>query len=362
MFVYSKALIRFAQEIKEIVKKILTKEVGLECSSSRFLDRHGRMSYPLQIVIYNNRPMLGYFDAAFYELGFHERLMRCKKETLVNIIRHELAHYMTFIEHGSTDQPHSSEFKQFCKRMGWGDEVSQASMRLNEEETEEEDSVLRKIKKLMALSSSSHLHEAEQAILKSQQLLLRHHLDESRLEDETGETVFMERLLKQKRETAKLRAIGSILRTFFVDIVYHRGSDGYVHLEVFGERVNLKIASYVARMLEPELERLWEFAQKTSRLKGRVAKNSFFSGVAKGYCQKVNVLQKESQSSSSRALLILEKKLTLAKDLIYPRISSKKVYGNYCPDSGLLGEKMGKNLHIRPGIERDTKHLGALLT
>lgn len=360
MFVYSKAIIRFSQEVKQIAIRILSKEVGLRCTPSRFFDRKGSTSYPLQIVIYNNRPMLGYFDAAFYELGFHERLMHCNKETLFNIVRHELAHYMTFINHGSGLPPHSAEFKQFCKRMGWGEEVSAASIALETEESDEDSAVLRKVKKLMALGQSSHPHEAELAVLKSQQLLLKHHLDESRLESD--EKVFMQRVLKQKRESAKLRAIGSILRTFFVDIVYHRGSDGYVHLEVFGEMVNLKIASYVAFVLENELERLWLFAQKTSKLKGKTAKNSFFLGVTKGYCQKVNAFQKEHTSSHTQALLVIEKKLVIAKELIYPRLFSKKVSGNYCPHSSLLGEKAGKNLQISTAIEQSAKRLGNLLT
>ena len=50
--------------------------------------------------------MLGYFDPNFYELGFHECLMHSSREQLQDIIRHELAHYMTFIEYGAGIQQH----------------------------------------------------------------------------------------------------------------------------------------------------------------------------------------------------------------------------------------------------------------
>jgi predicted SprT family Zn-dependent metalloprotease len=51
--------------------------------------------------------MLGYFDPNFYELGFHECLMHSNRELLQNIIKHELAHYITFINYGDTVEPHT---------------------------------------------------------------------------------------------------------------------------------------------------------------------------------------------------------------------------------------------------------------
>ena len=77
-------------------------------------------SYPIQIVIFNDRNMLGYFDPTFYELGFHERLMYSRKEQLHEVIKHELAHYITFITHGEGVQAHGPEFRAFCQSMGWG--------------------------------------------------------------------------------------------------------------------------------------------------------------------------------------------------------------------------------------------------
>ena len=64
--------------------------------------------------------MLGYFDSNFYELGFHECLMQSSREQLSNVIRHELAHYMTFINYGEAVQPHGAEFRAFCQANGMG--------------------------------------------------------------------------------------------------------------------------------------------------------------------------------------------------------------------------------------------------
>ena len=204
MFVYSQSIFRFVQEIKLVIRNILTTEAHFRCTEHRFYDRFQMRSFPIDVVIYNHRSMLGYFDAGFYELGFHESLMHAKKELLHNVIRHELAHYITFIEYGSTAEPHSAQFLKICQRLGWGENVSRAAMRYNPEETkEEEDGVLRKVKKLMALGASAQTHEAEQAMIKSQQLLLKHNL-EARSAESLGETkVWMQRILKQKKRNGK---------------------------------------------------------------------------------------------------------------------------------------------------------------
>jgi hypothetical protein len=51
----------------------------------------------------------------------------------------------------------------------------------------DENSVLRKVQKLMALATSSNKHEAEQAMIKSHQLLLKHNIDVSNIVDDEEE-------------------------------------------------------------------------------------------------------------------------------------------------------------------------------
>ncbi len=364
MIVYSQKIIQFIGEIQRAIKNVLSQEIGLKVATSRFYDRKQRASYPIHAVIFNNKGMLGYFDPNFYELGFNECLMHASKQQLHNVIRHELAHYMTYINYGETSQPHSAEFRVFCEQMGWGEEVYRASTCLESEQavsTGYESSVLRKVQKLMALSTSSNPHEAENALLKSQELLLKHNLESKYTESEEEEKIVLKRILKQKKENAKMRSIARILETFFVNTVYHRGKDA-IYLEILGSRVNVEIAEYVAAVLQEELEKLWNTAQKHSQLKGMVAKNSFFQGIAKGYCNKVQALKREYRSEVSSALMVIEKKLMDAKEMAYPRLSTSRSSGGCCRESSLLGEKMGRQLSINPAINRSSTGLGALLT
>jgi hypothetical protein len=362
MFVYSKKIILFVQEIKSTLKGILSREAHLKVAADRFYDRWHAVSYPIRIVIYNNKSMLGYFDSNFYELGFHECLMHSSQGQLHNVIRHELAHYLTFIKYGNI-QPHGAEFREICKKMGWGEEVYQATTCLDDGRKApemEESSIFRKVQKLMALANSSNKNEAEQAMIKSQQLLLKHNLESKYMDKENDEKIFVKRILKQKRENAKMRSIAIILETFFVSPIYRR-TDGFIYLEILGDGVNIEIAEHVAIVLDRELDNLWSQAQQLASLKGMIAKNSFFLGIAKGYCNKIQALKREYHAEVKNGLMVIEKKLMEAKALVYQRLSSNRSKGSYCRDSSALGEKMGSQLNINPAIKSSSNTTETLI-
>lgn len=364
MQVFSKKIIRFIHEIKTAIKTIISKEVGLRVFGDRFYDKWQRYSYPIKVVIYSNKKMLGYFASDFYELGFHELLMHSSKEQLHNIIRHEIAHYLTFIAYPQGVPHHGQEFRAICEQLGWNEQVYRATTCLDDGQMAaeiEESSVLRKVQKLMALSTSNNAHEAELAMIKSRQLLLKHNINANYIGDDE-EKIVLKRILQQKKETAKMRAIAKILETFFVTCVYSRAG-GYIYLEIVGSAVNIEIAEYVANFLELELEKQWRQAQKDfAELKGMVAKNSFFLGIAKGYCNKIQALKREYTHDVSHALMVIEKKLVEAKSMVYPRLRSCKSSGSHCPESSALGELVGKKLNINPGITSSSTKTTTLLS
>lgn len=341
MLIYSKKIIQFVQEIKKTIKEILSDEIGVRVERERFYEKN--FSYPIRAVIYNSSNRLGYFDANFFELGINECLMHSSRELLRNVIRHELAHYFTFIHFGETATPHSAEFKAFCLGTGWGEEVYQAAFELDEKpKSEEENSILRKVQKLMALSTSSNKNEAELAMIKSQQLLLKHNLEFRSVE----ERIVLKRVLKQKKKDAKMTAIARILETFFVSIVFSRGVE-YTCIEIVGDVVNVEIAEYVATVLQGEFDHLW----RETTLKGLVAKNSFFHGLAKGYCDKIQALKRGYNRETTTALMVIEKQLIDAKAMVYSRLSTSRSSGIHCKEASLLGEQMGRNLRINPALK-----------
>ncbi|MGZ3633032.1 MAG: SprT-like domain-containing protein [Parachlamydiaceae bacterium] len=353
MIIYSKKVIQFIQELNQLIRHILVQEVGLKVNKNRFYDFQHRFSYPLCIVIYNTKRMLAYFDSHFYEMGFHECLMQASKEDLLNIIRHEIAHYLVYIQYGET-QAHGTTFRKQCEKFGWGPEVYEATIQLtpSQENRELEKShIFRKVQKLMALASSHNSNEAEQAMIKSQQLLLKHHINVQQASESFEEKIVLKRLMKQKREDAKMRSIARIIETFFVSVVF-KHSNGFTCLEVLGDLVNVEIAEYVTTFLEREMEALWDQAKNQLGLKGKIAKNSFFMGIARGYLDKIHAFKHIYENEMVNGLMIIEKKLHQAKEMVYQRLSRSKSKGNFCSTSSSLGEQMGKQLTIRPAIQK----------
>lgn len=364
MLVYSIKITKFIEFIKSAIKEILSKELKLKVYRERFYNSTQCHHYPIKVVIYNDKSMLGYFDSDFFELGFHERLMQVNKEQLYNIIRHELAHYLAFLKYGHDSKPHGWSFKTFCQSVGWGEEISAASVCLEENMhsySSETSSTFRKIQKLMALATSSNPNEAELAMIKSQQLLLKYNVEFETLNhtcEKDEEKIYLKRILKQKKADAKMQTIARILNTFFVNTVYNH-SEHFTYLEIVGSFVNLEIAEYVASVLQHELDWLWDQAKKQhSYLKGLVAKNSFFLGIAKGYCNKIEALKNSYSQDVSNALIVIEKKLINAEALIYSGLTRRKSSRKFCPNSSALGEKVGKQLNFNPAIERNPKNSG----
>jgi hypothetical protein len=189
---------------------------------------------------------------------------------------------------------------------------------------------------------------------------LKHNIESKYIGGEDNEKIFLKRIMKQKRENAKMRSIANILETFFVSTVYTRAGD-FTYLEILGDAVNIEIAEYVASVLHCELDKLWDQARECANLKGMIAKNSFFLGLSKGYCNKIRALKREYNSDVANALMVIEKKLVDARAMVYQRLSSSKSSANFCRESSALGEQMGRQLNINPAINRSSKKSEALL-
>lgn len=358
MLLYSKPIIKFIEKVKSLIKSIISNECHLKVFKDRFYDVHERYSYPIKPVVFTQKKVLGYFDPSFFEIGIHETLMHQDPEKLMIVLRHEIAHFLTHIFYGENVKPHGDEFKSICKKYDWPDEVLKATLCLEDPSTiiiEDENSILRKVKKLLALGSSSNCHEAEQAMIKAQEMLLKHHLNEDFI-DLDDKRVVLKRVMKQKRRDAKMRAVALILETFLVNSVYTKCSH-FHYLEIVGERLNVEIAEHIVHVLERQLEELYKIEKsKDALIRGKTAKNSFFLGVATGYCQKVEYLKKDHQKLLSNELISLEKKLIEMRDLVYPKLHFFKSRTKYCQKAKDLGQKAGNNLTLHQAVKESRKN------
>ncbi|MBF0313660.1 MAG: DUF2786 domain-containing protein [Oligoflexia bacterium] len=360
MFVYSETINAFMLRMKKRFKEILTYELGMRFSGDHFF--HRQSYHYVQFAAFERsgvQQMLAYFDSELKLIAFNKLLVYSAKDALISdILRHEVAHLMVFLDYGVVDEMHGREFQAVCQRYGWNREsIMRASSSLEVENQNivgdlESERVLDKVQKLLALAGSSNAHEAELAMLRANQLLLKHNLKFLSAKERVAasDLIYCDQVLRAKRKSAKLNAIARILGCFFVAPIFSYKGEG-VSLEVTGSRTNVEFAKYVAAFLDRELERLWEDSRKLLHCGGLRARNSFMTGVAYGFKEKLQSSQQQDVSKEdSLALTVFQKRLQEDLKVVYTRITSS--YSSASIDQlGLgLGKAAGKKLTIHPGV------------
>lgn len=348
MIIYSDVALTFLKEVRAISLKILRFEMNLSFERKRLLFKG--FYYPLDFVVFEHPTILGLYVPGKYQIQINKHLIyKTDQETLQNIIRHELCHFLAHVVYGAEIKPHGQEFHEICRRFGYGQEVSNATIELGENLLcKSENKIFDKITKLFKLASSDNSHEAELATAKANELLRKHHLSDINLSSMEDETV-LEIVLQGKKVGPKHEAIYKILKEFLVAPVfsYQRGS---FTLEVIGPRTNVLTASYVADFLNHTLELLYEQTKKSNPgLRGNRAKKSFMNGLADGYLSKLKTCS--INQFSKMELVKCESQVQAHLQKVYPRLR-----GRYSKGSGIdayannLGTRAGKNLNINPGI------------
>ena len=334
-FVYSHLTQRLAKEALQHAQSILREEVGVKVGRAHFEWKGYR--YPLRILLFTGGNRLGYFSPEWYEIGLRRDLYADR-----NLIRHELAHYLTHLEYGSGIAPHGAEFRAMCRRYGWDKAVYAATSATPQTRPS---SLERRAKKLLALSKSGNQFEAEAALDKAKRLIGDLPLDDG------GDEMRVRRILYGKRRSAKLDAIADILRTFSVYPVISRGNKS-IALEIFGRPECVELADYVATYLDTELEHLWK---NEASLKGSRQKAAFFRGITAGYVTRAH--KAPQQPGLIRATRQVEASLHLA----YPHLRREMRHVRTDPKAEQLGQARGSSLSIRKGVKATKDRIKSLI-
>jgi hypothetical protein len=335
---YSTTILSFLRKVKKMAFEILAREMQIKVGHSRLY--YQGYSYPLRFIVFDHPSTLGTFQSDLFEIGINKVFLLENEEAVKEIIRHELAHLVTFLEFGSHVSTHGKEFRTVCKRYGWAIEISKATVPL--EKVVKNKRIVEKVRKLLSLAESPHPSEAKEATLKAQHLLSKYNVEYTPEEDET----VLLRVLEKKRGSAKLQAIASILRSFYVYPVFNKGKKG-IYLEIIGDETATQVAEYVAHFLDYQFEALWKEAQKEDPfLKGTASKNSFFRGLAEGY---------KGKEVDSKSLIRVENHLTTMAQKIYPHLSSASSSFCHHERGARKGREKGKTMKIHEGIQKKFK-------
>lgn len=353
MFIYNKTVFSFITKANSLLKEIIQNEAKISVNRSRFI--HKNYYYPIKIVIFQGTNKIGYFDPKTYEIGLNEHLLyETRLHILKDILRHEFAHYLNFIENPSHEKAHGIEYQSICQRFNWEKSVSKASAKIEDLKSEkvanlEDEKVLEKVKKLLKLAQSANANESELATLKANQLLIKHNL--TFYSNFSDQDLFVKRIHNSKKRNSKITLMYDILKHFNVNPILRYHKEG-VFLEVCSQRINIELAEYISSFLDKKLEELWIEHKTTNSLKGLKAKNSFFHGIGKGYDEKFN---KSLTKEDKKSLILLKEQNDFAMRKIYSRLSSTSSNSSIDKDAYSKGLEAGKNLTINSALKNNVK-------
>lgn len=353
MQVFSASIEAFLVRLTICTKEILRADFGVRVARTRFHTADD-WTWPIIIVAIDDRSRLGYFDATRCSIGIHKCLMySAKEQVLKNLLRHELAHYFTHIEHGDStvvNAAHGAEFSAVCAKYDLGPRVRSATMDIREENDAiegdlESERVIAKIQKLMSLARSDNENEAELATLRANELMTKHNLDA--VAASSGAQAEIEyrvkRVISCKRSTPRISAISQILEEFFVYPVFAREG-----LEITGTAPNLDNAEYIASYLDRELALLWKRTRaKNPNLKQR----SFMAALATSYTTKLRGSRAALPDHQRRALVVMNAQLEQAAQGVYGGgLRSGSSSYRECKISASFGAEAGARLDIKQGV------------
>ncbi len=360
---------------EDIEKKIL---YGLSCEWDLVVNElefkySGRLKKPsFSIDHYKN--ILAQYKPSKNEIGFSRQfVMSCSWDSVREVLIHEIAHQFDFQIFNNNSKPHGDTFKTACGILKADPLASGNYKTLKEKITEngelsENDKLLIKVKKLMALAKSTNRNEAESAMAKAHCLIEKYNIDLINSSVKRNfNTIFIGKpSLRHFRETYYMTQL--LTDFYYVEgiwvssFVVEKGKMGKV-FEISGTVQNLKITSYVNDFINRYIEMKWADYNTDKKL-NRYRKTDFAIGIIEGFRTKLENKKTESNSDYTKSLIKIEDKdLFEYYNRRYPRQRTIQRKSSF-HDKGIIddGIKIGKKLIISEGIEEKIKNTNNLLT
>ncbi len=242
------------------------------------------------IRVTDSRTMLAAWSRADRTLEISRRLLlEVPWTSVVEVLKHEMAHQFVH-EHLFADEPaHGETFQRVCRERGIDAAAHGVPAPSAPGEADEAvDRVREKVRRLLALAASSNPHEAELAMLRAREILLRYNLEHT----EPRERYEVRWLGAPRRRVSRAEYVlaGILARHFHVEVLWidtyqpREGREGTL-LEVCGTASNVEMAEYVHAFLLRAAERAWE--ARRAELGGR-ARQAFLAGVMHGFAGKLD--------------------------------------------------------------------------
>ncbi len=204
------------------------------------------------------------------------------------VLEHEMAHqFVDEVLHVRDETAHGETFRKVCAERGIDARAAGAPVPSADDPGER---TLDRIRKLLALAGSSNQHEAEAAMKRAHELMLRHNIEQLPVNHE-----FEVRHLGEPRRrsnTVEAEVVGLLSELFFVEVISipvylpQTGTHGRVY-EIAGTLANVEMASHVHAFLLATADRLWQANRTDARVRSGRDRISYQTGVIRGFRDKL---------------------------------------------------------------------------
>lgn len=264
---------------------------------------------PPVLVLGDSERRLGQWSRQTRRLEISRSLILARPWAEVgSVLLHEMAHqYVDEILKVHDEASHGVTFQHVCKERGIDARAAGLPVP-SDSPAPAAERVLDRIRKLLALAGSSNEHEAEMAMAKAHELMLRHNVDEARARTR-HEYEVRELGDPSKRGTRVEAEIACLLsECFFVKVIRVpvylplAGKRGNVY-EISGTHANVEMAAHVWAFLLATSERLWQANRRDQRVRSGRDRQSYQAGVVNGFREKLRAQRTELRSSPAGALV-----------------------------------------------------------
>jgi hypothetical protein len=279
-----------------------------------------------------------------------------------DVLLHEMAHQLAHrLPGGEIEPAHGPVFREACKLLNADPRASGVYPTLLERITagsvHENDRLLLKIRKLLALAGSGNRHEAEAAMGKAHHLIRKYNVDLQCLcADRSFVSVFVGKpALRHFREHYHLARL--LQEFYFVQGIWvsawvvEKEKMGRV-LEVSGTCANVQMAHYVYDFVNRFIEASWKKFNRTGSL-NRYRKTDFAVGVVEGFREKLSgAVAKCADDQSTAIVARCDPHLSRYIRSRYPRLRSiQRNGGRQDPKVIDEGVRRGRKLVIARAVE-----------
>lgn len=349
-------------DINSEIKNAWIRQIREDWRNVNFTNFRDRMRLP-NIDLINSNTNLGKWEGGSKrKLSMSINMIQNRPwQDVQEILYHEMAHqFVEEILKITNDAPHGETFKKVCYENGFDHRASEKVFeRLNgnckaANLQSENHKILNKVQKLLSLAQSQNRFEAESAMSKAQELLLRHNL--SLLEAETNRNYVHKQIGEIGVRNPIKSLVGTIITTFFfVEALWvscydpKKNKKGRI-LEIYGTPENVEMAEYVHSYLFNISELLWKEYKGNKNIAGNRHRRTYIYGLLNGFYKKLDSQNEENRKKS----LVWTGDPELKR---FYRRRNRKIrksafsYSSSCKDAYNSGVSRGKNLVIHKGIK-----------